>query len=312
MTKKPVSAGAQARPGVPKKVRRTGPPSPLLAESPLILGGCPRSGTTFLQLLLAATGVVAVTNETHLFSQFIGPAVRRYRNMAHKLVEGRRNVGIHQLVDSQELEAVLRQVSLEVLSRIDARQPNCQFVCEKTPENLLWWKEISDLFPKATFIASIRDPRSVVVSNIHAGRTWAYGANWASGSVEDIAFRWCQYCAEIDALNNSKNNLVVVKYERLIAADVAYFESKLKKIGLKVPKSKVSEAFAKTNIDRVRNIQDDADWPWPISQEPKGFFRVGKKNSWIYDLSEAEIQKIEEICADYMQKYDYPKASEIK
>lgn len=269
----------------------------------IVLGGCPRSGTTFSQLLLYATGQVNTTNETHIFSNFVGPAMRRYAAMSSKSPNGQRDVGLHMLVDPDEFLARMRDIVHTLLSRIAEGKEERPFICEKTPDNILWWKEIGELVPDAIFVHVLRDPRSVVASTVAAHKSWA--GDWAGGSIEEIANRWNHFTSVADEMEARGVNVITLRYERLLAGDVGYMARKLKRIGIVVPNEAVKIAFASLHISRLKTPQEGHRFPWPIASEPGGFFRSGLRDSWRHELSPREVAVVTRVCAAGMKKYGY-------
>lgn len=271
----------------------------------IVIGGCPRSGTTFAQLVLHATGQVNTTNETHLFSQFVGPAMRRYAAMSANSFMGRRNVGLHLLLGPEEFLAGVRGIVDNLLLRIADPKEHRPFICEKTPENLLWWREIVQLVPDAIFVNVVRDPRSVVASTVASAKSWA--GEWAGGSIEQIATRWNQFVSIADEMEASGAEPVTLRYERLLASDVGYTARKLKKIGIEVPNETVRQAFASLHISRLKAPLEGSRFPWPVANEPPGFFRSGLRDSWRTELSPRDIELVNRVCAAGIKKYGYDK-----
>src|SRR5205807_635713 len=112
------------------------------------LVGAPRSGTTWLQVLLSRSPSVVTALETHLFNLFM-------RSMIVQWNYDRSNgipIGVTKLMSEEEFRTLLRSVSGFVFAKIAQRKPSATVVLEKTPDHVKWWREILDVWPDAHFI----------------------------------------------------------------------------------------------------------------------------------------------------------------
>ncbi|MEP6966606.1 MAG: sulfotransferase, partial [Pseudomonadota bacterium] len=158
----------------------------LIEQRCVLVGGAPRSGTTYVQLLLYASGMFATAQESHLFPAFLGRMDEVWDRFAER-AQNHRNVGLPAIMSKEEFDDVLRMMARRILSGIAARKPDAPWVLEKTPENVLVWPLIVRLLPRVRFITVIRDPRAVVASTI-AARSWA--GEWAHREVAAITESW--------------------------------------------------------------------------------------------------------------------------
>ena len=141
----------------------------------VFLIGAPRSGTTWLQLMLGSSEAVATVNETHLFSGYTGSLFRGW--MLFK--DARRKIGLSALMSEDEYFGLVRLFCVGVLGSILARKPCASVILEKTPAHAEHWREILKVFPNACFLHLVRDPRAVVAS-LQAAKTDGWGASWVS------------------------------------------------------------------------------------------------------------------------------------
>ena len=104
--------------------------SEIISDKRLVfLVGAPRSGTTWLQLMLARSKRIATVNETHLFAVYM-----------RSLLEGNetfrgnpRAIGLSPLFSEAEYSDITRQFASAVLARILATKPDADVILEKTP-----------------------------------------------------------------------------------------------------------------------------------------------------------------------------------
>ncbi|MEJ2504623.1 MAG: sulfotransferase [Gemmatimonadota bacterium] len=164
-----------------------GPPADARTAQPVFVVGSPRSGTTWLQLLLAQHPGVATSQETHLFLSYLGRPMRRWDQEAAARDE-RRKVGLTAVIGRDEFLAACRAFADTVFDSILAGSPSATHVLEKTPDHAVWGPEILAVYPEAAFVHVVRDPRDVVCSMRSAGRSW--GRHWAPTNVLDGVRLW--------------------------------------------------------------------------------------------------------------------------
>jgi protein-tyrosine sulfotransferase len=122
--------------------------------APIVIGGCPRSGTTLTQALLGCHPQVAAGPESTVFMRRIsaGPALDERFGFAPGLVEDlqRRSASQAEFIDLFQ-QACLQRADKPIWS-------------EKTPWNVLRLGFLWRHFPKARFVHVIRDGRDVACS----------------------------------------------------------------------------------------------------------------------------------------------------
>jgi hypothetical protein len=161
--------------------------------------GAPRSGTTWLQRLLASSPKVASPQETHLFDIYLRVQWRRWAKQEADLVRALdgigdggqpedRVIGLPTILDKEDLLDSQRVLVERVVSRALATKPGASIVIEKTPSNSLCVDMIDRLCPTARFLHIIRDPRDVMASLRDISASWAGG--WAPRSAVGAAKLW--------------------------------------------------------------------------------------------------------------------------
>lgn len=162
-----------------------------LRNTPVIVGGCERSGTSLLQSIVSAhPDIFAVEAETWAFC---------YGSAAGFL--GNKPVRISRL-----LKALGSEQSL----------PSCTRWCEKSPANIFYFKDILNYFSgNVKLIYIIRDGRDVV-SSMHPGNS---AKPWVS--IE----RWVEAVEEGYRYKDDKR-VLTIRYEDLITD----FENTIKRV----------------------------------------------------------------------------------
>jgi hypothetical protein len=264
----------------------------------VFLVGAPRSGTTWLQLMLARSRHIATVNETHLFAVYMRSLLEgneRFRGNP-------RAIGLGPLFSEAEYSEIVREFASTVLARILATKPDADVILEKTPSHVKCWRDILDLYPEAKFLHLIRDPRAVVASLKAASKSW--GASWVSSRLIDNCAVWSTSVAEGRAIGGATKNYLEVRYEDLKEQGVRTLLSIFEWIGIASSSSECLALLEDTSIEKLRS-GSVKDAPWDIASEPHGFYREGESASWRKVLSEFDTFLIEAQARDLMTTLGY-------
>jgi hypothetical protein len=268
----------------------------------VFLVGCQRSGTSWLQLLLAQHPEVATTQETHLFTHYLSPL----RQTWERFKGSPSALGGRLILSDDEFDALAADFAAKVLQKIADTNPDATIVLEKTPDHVRHGAFILKLLPDAYFIHLVRDPRSVVSSLSAAGRSW--GNRWAPRSIVAGAKRWCHDVTMGREIARLTNRYKEVRYEDLRGEHGArVLDDLLAWLDLPAPAGFSQRAFAACQIDRLRRGGDDIRAFEALKRPEPGFFRKGTVDGWKDDLSRTEIEVIEYLASDLMLALGYPR-----
>jgi hypothetical protein len=159
--------------------------------------GAPRSGTTWLQRLLASSPHVASPQETHLFDTYLQVQWLRWAKQEAYLARALdgvgggqledRVIGLPTILDEDDLVDSQRVLVDRLVRRVLAMKPEARVVLEKTPSNSLCVTTIDRLCPDAQFLHIVRDPRDVMASLRDVAASWG---GWAPDNAIDAAWMW--------------------------------------------------------------------------------------------------------------------------
>ncbi len=176
----------------------------------IFIVGCPRSGTTYLQALLARHPDVYTLPETAFFERLYDdlawrwgdhrakPRRRRWPQRLGLMRKGVRPVVVPLLHALDREGAVIRHVPFQAhacaskfIELLDARtlQAGCSLWVEKTPNHLLYMPEIEACAPNARFIHVIRPGPDVLASLADAYLRFENDDAFGGGTVH-WARRW--------------------------------------------------------------------------------------------------------------------------
>jgi hypothetical protein len=270
----------------------------------LFIGGCPRSGTTWLQLLISGLPGVSTGPETHSFDIYVDALRKAYVSEAglHS------NDGIRHLFDETAFETeILHPLVRTLIARFGAAAGGGRWIVEKTPSNLRYHGLISRIFPSARLLAIVRDPRAVAAS-WKAAATEDWGA-WTRKPVGDVASNWVRYCdhgvAAAAALGERYKEL---RYEDLHASGQDVLAAIAAWMDIEVSPILIQSLIDQHAIGEVRKAVSDAVHPSGMVERRSNFFRFGQIDSWREELTAEEIESVEDICGPHMARYGYSPA----
>jgi hypothetical protein len=272
---------------------------------PFFIIGCPRSGTTLLQLLINSHPKIAIPPESHIFVRF-SKIFENYGDLNNKanlklfvqdllkdyhIRDWDLGVSVDDFCD-QLKEKSLRNVIALLLELYAQKDLKIRWG-DKTPQHMLHVREIKKIFPEAKFIHLIRDGRDVAVSSsrIFVGPPSIYG----------IAHEWRKYIEIFDKFKKilNHNEYLEVRYEDLVRNP----EAELKKIfiflkeepiaaskGQNLPNSTAKEYYIQTDAHMLSLNA-------PISDKKIGTYK--KK------FTTREIEIFETITKDSLTKLGY-------
>jgi len=261
--------------------------------------GLPRSGTTFLQIVLAAHPEIATARETHLFDRYLGPMFRSFGREEADLMSAD---GLRHHLGHAELIAHFRAMALSVLSSIHVKHPGASVVLEKTPGHLGFIPLIRDCLPEAKFIHVLRDPRGFGAS-MKAASKEAWGS-WARRDMRDIGQWWARMMATANAAAQTLGDgYRQIRYEDLFVDGAAIVNDLYRWLGLSAIADLPNDLRQRFPISAMAALSGEPTDPRVEARER--FFRRGDPQAWREELSGSEIEAIEQSCAETMIALGY-------
>ena len=276
----------------------------LCGKKLVFLVGSPRSGTTWLQLLLSRSPAIATVPETQLFSRYMRSMVEQWNDdrMTGQLT------GLTNLLSDEEFRGLLRSTSVFVFAKIAQSKPSATVVLEKTPGHVHCSREILELWPDAHFIHIIRDPRSVAASLRVASKTWA--SRWASSKVSRSCEGWIADVGNGRQIRSATQNYHEVFYHELISDGPNIVMRLLNTLGVPSSFGDCQRYVDECNIQNLKAGKLD-NGPWDVAMT-KVFFGSGTTDSWRAELSAWEIALVEHLAGPLMSELGFKPANGSK
>jgi Sulfotransferase family len=259
--------------------------------------GCSRSGTTWLQRLLASHPKVRTGQESFLFQRYVAPQLRNWRRELErendpKTATGRGGTGLSCYFQEEEFLAILKNYMFQLMSpMIQGLQPGELFL-EKTPLHALFLSEIRELLPESRFIHIVRDPRDVVASLLAASRSW--GVGWAPRRSTTAAKMWLNVvrAATEAAKDISPREFLEIRYEKLLASPERTLRDVAEFLGLQWDPEAIKNAIEDNKAEAVKV---GGGTPIPvygevgmrmgsIARDPPAFIQNAKHGAWRKNL----------------------------
>lgn len=272
----------------------------------LFIIGSPRSGTTWLQLLLAQHPGVATNKETQLFTQYVKRLQDRWLEELREAEAGTTN-GLSRIMSEHEFLFAVKGFCDRVLDKLAEDVPDAQVVLEKSPEHGLHAETILSLYPEAWFLHIVRDPRAVSNSFRHAAAKWWA---WAPSGPIETTRRWRKNVLAGRHVASLTPRYHEIRYEDLSDRGDEVLLGILNWLGLSGGPEFCQQAIAACDIERLRRGSGGSTTqPWEVGKEPEGFFRAGKQHGWVEDLPASDVGLIEYEAGDLMLELGYQRVS---
>jgi hypothetical protein len=264
-----------------------------LGANLLFVMGCPRSGTTWVQRLLATHPRIRTGQESDVFDLYIGPQLRAWEHELDPESSGRGGVGLGCYFTAAEFRDVLKGYLLKLIEPMVGGLAPDELFLEKTPGHVLYVPEIHALLPAARFVHVLRDARDTVASLLGASRSW--GRAWAPRQAGQAAGTWVSHVRAASAAQRSlpAQQFFEVRYESLHADGPRVLRQLVDWLGESWTDAEIRAAVEKNSPRAARAGQgtpiplsgEFASAFGPVVKEPEGFIRKAQAGTWREDLT---------------------------
>lgn len=276
------------------------------------IGGAPKSGTTWLQLLLDRHPVISCNGEghfpTYLIPRLIGAVDEYNQDIAWKnrTIFGELQ-GYPQLSEAHIAYLWASAMALQLSSQAKdrAKDKAVRLIGEKTPDNVRFFDLVSEAFPSARCIQIVRDGRDCAASgwfhNLRVSHEWT---RETFGSMEDylvsLAEDWSANVGAGSRFGDRRPELyLAVRYEDLVAEPERELTRVFDFLGVEATPAILTDclgagAFEALSGGRQRGEEDRAS-----------FFRKGMPGDWRNHFTVEASRRFEEVAGEWLRRYGY-------
>jgi hypothetical protein len=252
-----------------------------------LVGGAPRSGTTWLQALLDSHPAVSCRGEG-LFAKHLAQPLEALMTARRDAVEAKNRTvfreagGGYPLPERSDIEQLLGTAILLALERQCAGK-SCEAIGEKTPENVFFFARLKRLFPAAGFIGIARDPRDLLTSAWHFFHrpTIAEDTDAAKLAFLRSAFPSLNEGARtmLGLAREHPSDAMIVTYETMRAEPEATAARLFRFLGVAADAATVADCVARTSFAAMSGGRESG------AVREGSFFRRGVVGGWRSTLS---------------------------
>jgi LPS sulfotransferase NodH len=265
----------------------------------LFIIGSPRSGTTWLQLMLGAHPQVCATTELRLYNKYIAPWLQAWKEESLLTEEENHYLGLPVLWTEAEFHDFLRGFLERVYAKVITSKATATHILDKHPQYSQFVEEIHFFIPGARFIHIIRDGRDVAVSLAAASRQMGW---FARESLPDYGAFWKRELLAARKASGYTGRYLEVRYEELSAEPAAVLKSVLGFCGLAASDELVAAIIEKHKFENLKRSRLS---PAEGVRVPEGHYRQGKVGSWHGEFRALQRYLFDKTAGDLLWELGY-------
>lgn len=273
-------------------------------NSPLLVVGVGRSGTSLVQAMLHAHPEVAFLPETHFFRRYVAPPTRRLvwrtrgpRHLRDRLASdtdfARADISPEELLSpflGSRLFAPSR-VYLRLL-KLSRRRFGTGRIGDKDPRLVDFLPVVQRFVPGVRVVHVIRDPRDVLVSRRKAA--WSRGRSDLS---HILTYRAQMERGRAAGSRCLGDRYLEIRYEDLLRAPKETVDGLCRFVGLDFHPATLSFG------DDARDLVGEDEWEW--KKGITGSLRRDNIGNWKGEIAPTTLRLVERICIDPFDDLDY-------
>lgn len=280
----------------------------ILAKTLFFIGGSPKSGTTWLQLMLDAHPAVRCRGEGHLMNR-LGPALQQSLNDHNRYLDGKRA----HLAEGQSAFppfatadlGYLMTAAIALSLRRFGNGPGVRAIGEKTPDNVEHFHQFAALLPNARFLHIVRDGRDCAVSswfhNLRADAARTRAAFPTIGAfTRDVVKTWRKLVEAGLGFNRlHPDRCLTVRYEDLATRPEAILRAILSFLGVDAGPAVIAACIAAGRFETLSGGRA------PGEEDPSSFFRQGTPGNWRTHMTASDADAYWAAAGDLLTHLGY-------
>lgn len=287
----------------------------------IFVGGVPRSGTSLVQKVLDLHPNIYGGPEFDHFPNLM----RNYENMLNGIKNGRQKV----YYDESDLKNIYAEFISKLLIK-KAIEKKRKYISEKTPDNILAFSSLKQLFPLAKFVWVVRDPRAIINSFINVKKSaLKVGVDLKIGLNPFIDLNRINksILAGYKFYQNNLSSCYIIYYENLVNEPVEEINKLCKFLNIKYTSKMLSTNksndgskltddiwYTKEQYDRIISTDSNMKWekelPVSIAKLTEDYFARQKYSVFSpYSLKQVSVYRKFLFIPIYLKNYGYKKAA---
>jgi len=263
----------------------------------LFIIGAPRSGTTWLQLMLGAHPNVVTTVELTTFNEYIAPLVHAWDGNK-RINDNIAEFSLPFLFTDEEFEQIISEFLRKINEKVLYKKPSATHILGKHPGITDHIQLIKKYHPKAKFIHIIRDGRDAALSAVKTRETAGFGAS----TILQAGQIWRHLVTAGQQANIYSGDYLEVRYEELHEDTVKLMRVVYDFCGLEIDNAEIQNIVDRHQfklLQKEARVADDA------AKAPIGHYRKGKIGSWKEELKPYDLYLISAVCNSLLLELGY-------
>jgi LPS sulfotransferase NodH len=258
-------------------------------ENILFIVGAPRSGTTWVQKILASHRLFITAQESEFFTSIALPVLNNYDQQL-RYPSGRGGTGLPVYFRKSEIEHLLADMFYKMVSGVDGYVDKSLFI-EKTPSHALTIDEINRVLPKSRFVHIVRNPVDVAASMMLASKTW--GRVWAPKNILAASRMWRKHVtAAMQSFHHiEESRKITIRYEDLRVDPISVISQLVSHFSLPIHSSEIGGMISSSSEYKLKIYGEFGGVSGDYETEPKDFARKGGK----FESRKRELLFIEKV-----------------
>jgi hypothetical protein len=281
--------------------------SALRQKQVFFIGGSPKSGTTWLRLLLNAHPAVSCSGEGHFIDRLAG-YLKNAVDQHCQLIDSDNKrlfneVESYPRLDNADTQYMLASCIALFLIKQSQHKP-ARAIGEKTPGNIRFFGHLGALFPTAKFIQIVRDGRDCTVSawfhNLRDPEWIKYNLGSMEAFAKRVAEVWAGDLASAQQFaDRQPHRILRIRYEDLAAAPEMILARLFEFLGVEHDEKVVAQSLSDASFAKFSGGRN------PGEENRLSFFRKGVAGDWRNHFSEDALQAFREAAGPWLERLGY-------
>jgi hypothetical protein len=274
----------------------------ILAEGRVFFAfGIPKSGTTFLQMILNGHPEASCPSE-HQFDFLIKNVAALLTAYNKVLLEVDRRTARQgaTLLSDDDVTQVLRHTILAIMNAA-ASKKGARLIGANDNAIIRRLPLYDEIFPNARFLCIVRDPRDTILSqwhhNLRVEADFLKRAKDLDHWIDLQSKEWQRQMAEVCRLKEQapfRVSLLITRYEDLAAGTFESFSRIFAHLGAASDLDLMTRIIEATAFSRLRG-----------KDGPNAFFRRGAPGAWREEMTAPQIKTVRANARAMMARFDY-------